>query len=83
MTDSDWNIIEEINSQPIENRLAFLYKLFTEGIYFREDSWFHYQDGLPYEIKNLHMLELLGKLLKEMSENSGKLKTPKETPFEY
>ncbi len=83
MKDEDWNVIREINKQPIENKMAFLHKLFEKGIHIREDAWFHYQDGLPYEITDIHMLELLGRLLKEMSENEGNLKTPQETPFEY
>ena len=74
MTAEDQKLIQEINTSSIEERLMFLHKIFEKAVYIREDAWFHYQDGLSYEIKDIEMLEILGKLLKEMSENGGKLK---------
>ena len=67
-------MIREFNAVPIGGRLAFLYKLFENAVHIREDAWWHYQDALPYEIKDIQQLELLGKLLKMMSENDGKIK---------
>jgi len=64
----------EFNAASIGGRLAFLYKLYEDSVHFREDAWFHYEDGLSYEIKDVSRLELLGKLLKMMSENKGKMK---------
>jgi hypothetical protein len=54
--------------------MRFLYTLFKEAIYFREDPWFHYGDGKTYEMRSSEKLELLGYLLKEMSENKGGIK---------
>lgn len=73
--DKDEEIRKEFNAVPIGGRLAFLYKLYEDVVYIREDAWFHYQDGLSYEIKDVSRLELLGQLLKEMSENDGKMKS--------
>lgn len=67
------DVFQEFNDSPIETQMRFLHSLFQEAIHFREDAWFHYQDGLPYEILNIDKLQLLGQLLKNMSEHKGKL----------
>jgi len=72
--------IKEINSLSIGLRLEFLYKVFDMAVHRREDAWFHHADGKQYEIVDEEKLELLGLMLKQMSENDGKFFDPDEVP---
>jgi len=67
------DIFDEMNDSPIEKRLEALHWLFEKAVYFREDAWFHYEDGKDYEIRDSEMLRTCGSLLKRMSKNGGKL----------
>ena len=77
------DIVTEINSSSIGDRLEFLYKLFTDSVRFKWYDEIYQTDGNPVEIKSPERLELLGQLLKEMSENNGKLKMSEHINVEF
>lgn len=67
------DITSDFNKAPIEKRLECILLLLEEAIHIREDAWFHYQDALPYEVKDITKYEVAISCLRQMVKNKGKI----------